>query len=633
MADFYLDISAIGNEYQAYTDTPTTWAVPQDGNGKDGPGHSAAVAIATIDVAGCTASGAGTIGVLGVTVSSTLNASGSALATAIAAAVNAATTAVSATYSALLLPLNRLVYARVNPGLNTQVQIMLRIAGADWVGFSPTQSGISPAATISNFAGGADGPFAYMVNNTAVFGKAQGAYGIWFAASAGVTEPAIATDVIIKRSRRSGVDLSHTITHTAAASLTWKQRNYLIDDGTSWTGDSGTLTVNIQNTSGSSAAVSYGLGTSALLLFASRSKYNFEVTATCAAAGSAITFCAANNAGSKFVFSKCQFIEMYGNASNNLFIFSDSAASSTGYVADIGDSFIQYQATTKNAVNVTGGSSAAYIGFNGTVVEVVAASGTLGKVINIAGTSFVGKVEWIGGEIRDTNGVYRCSMPINAAASITNVSIIIDGVIGVTDAVVGVTAAAIGNFKLWWNSPEGPTRAFRLETNQFVTDWKGDGTFPHCGAVSPQGDAWSQRVTWSAAPSRQLSVTPLKLSYFYRDTAAIKTIALELYTPDATPFYTDELEARIAYVDSSDVWRVEVVGAARALQLMTGRSEIASSAKAWTANGVAAFSAKKLSLTTAYPIKQNSEVSISLSLCKARTPSVVFYVSPEPTVT
>lgn len=79
MAEFYLDVSAVGNEYQAYADTPTTWGVPQDGNGKAATGGT--VAIATIDCNGASASGTGTVGVLGVTVSSTLNASGAALAT------------------------------------------------------------------------------------------------------------------------------------------------------------------------------------------------------------------------------------------------------------------------------------------------------------------------------------------------------------------------------------------------------------------------------------------------------------------------------------------------------------------------------------------------------------------------
>lgn len=138
MAEFYLDVSAVGNQYQTYADTPTTWGVPQDGNGKAATGG--AVAIATIDCNGATASGTGTVGVLGVTVSSTLNASGAALATAIVTAINASATAVGASFSAALQPLNRLVFARVNPGVSTEVQIMLRIAGTDWNGIAPTRA-------------------------------------------------------------------------------------------------------------------------------------------------------------------------------------------------------------------------------------------------------------------------------------------------------------------------------------------------------------------------------------------------------------------------------------------------------------------------------------------------------------
>ena len=153
MAEFYCDLSAIGAEYDPYADTPTTWAKPQDGNGKAGPGHSAAVAIGTIDCASASASGAGVLAVLGVTVSSTLTGSGATLAANIVAAINAATGATGSSYSALLLPLNRLVFARQMPGTPTLVQIMLRIAGADWNGFNHTTAGTWGATPVMGSAG------------------------------------------------------------------------------------------------------------------------------------------------------------------------------------------------------------------------------------------------------------------------------------------------------------------------------------------------------------------------------------------------------------------------------------------------------------------------------------------------
>ena len=61
MARHYLDTSAPGNEYQAYAANMTIggnsndYPLPMDGNGKAGPGHSAAVARALIDCTSATA--------------------------------------------------------------------------------------------------------------------------------------------------------------------------------------------------------------------------------------------------------------------------------------------------------------------------------------------------------------------------------------------------------------------------------------------------------------------------------------------------------------------------------------------------------------------------------------------------
>ena len=94
MTDFFCDVSAIGNEYQAYNDTPTWGAgstdkpLPQDGNGLAGPGHSASVAIAVINCTSASASGAGQLFVMGQSISATLTGSGSTLASSIVTAIN-----------------------------------------------------------------------------------------------------------------------------------------------------------------------------------------------------------------------------------------------------------------------------------------------------------------------------------------------------------------------------------------------------------------------------------------------------------------------------------------------------------------------------------------------------------------
>lgn len=632
MAEFYCDISAIGNEYQAYADTPTTWGVPQDGNGKAGPGHSAAVAIATIDCASASASGAGSLSLLGQTVSSTLTGSGATLATNIAAAINAYATAVTATYSALLLPLNKLVYARVNPGLNTQVQIMLRIAGADWNGMVPASAGTwGTAPTMGAFAGGANGPFAYLMKDSTVFGQTLGNYGQFtFAASAGVTNN-VDTDITHVRTKRAGANLSASFT-SAAASYWWAKRNFLFDDGTKWNDGSssgGKLTFTLRTTNSNSSSLEFKIGSSNTLALVSRSEGNFEfaIGAAGATVSNVIAF-SLGGSSSKTIIKKCRLVETSDSIGAGNTWWTDNGNSVSGFL-DATDNFFQSRSTAKVMGALYGSSSTGRITLNGSVHEVVAATGPIGKIAHLSGVSSSGYIDWIGGRIYDSNGVYRCVSPFQLYNNTSSsVEAVCDGVVGVTDASVGFVASMTGRSRLYWSSPEGPNRGFRYEDHKVVVDWKDDGTFPDCGAPGPWGGTWSHRITWGQAPSMWQAVTPLKLSFFYRSAAASKMVTLELYTPDATTIYQDEIELTINYLDSSDVWRTETRYGIR-LDALGSRAALAASAKSWTSNGVASYSAKKVEITTAYAIKSGSEVMMRFSLCAYRATPITIYASPE----
>ena len=633
MADFYCDISAIGNEYQAYTDTPTTWAVPQDGNGKAGPGHAAAVAIATIDCASASASGAGILGVLGVTVSSTLTGSGATLATNITTAINASATATGASYSALLLPLNKLIFARVNPGMTTQVQIMLRIAGTDWNGMVPVSSGTwGTAPTMGAFASGADGPFAYLGTTATVFGKTSLTYGLWFAVSACVTDPTEA-DVVHVRTGRSSVGLSFTLSLINVEKL-WRSRIYLYDDGTVWTGISTTLTLVLINTATTGTSVLFRHATNAGTIgHISRSKYNFSVDARTESSATAVTsfLSPSNSAGNttpaKSMFIRCSYVASAGSVGDNT--LSYNPFNSYAYTINLSESLLQ--APKLKVMNDTSSASVARLIMNNFVVAVTAATGVIPALIIASNANFGGQVSWVGGRVYDTNGVFSCANPFSFGAAIPNIELVCDGVVGVTDPSIGFTATDINAMsRLVWSNLQGPARGFRYETPSFVTDWKGNGTFPHCGAVSLQGDSWSHRITWKAASSMSRPITAQRLGYFYRSAAAAKTVTLELYVPDASTLYTDELILSVSYLDSGDVWRVESSATAPGLQLAaSGRTALASSAKSWTANGVAAYSAKKLTLLTSQPIKQNTELLITLALASSKSPAITLYASPE----
>lgn len=632
MAEYFCDISAVGNEYQAYADTVASWGVPQDGNGKAGPGHAAAVAIATIDCASASASGAGSLSLLGITVSSTLTGSGATLAANIVTAINGSGTAVSATYSQALLALNRLVWARQNPGLTTQVQVMLRIAGTDWNGDTPVSGGTwTVAPTMGAFAGGANGPFAYLANAGTVFGKTIGNYGLWTLGSIGKTAISQTTDVVHCRSKRSGANLSFQLDWTSSFSGTWKACNYLYDNGTIWSGDNGTLRAILRNTSGSSVSCTYTVPVGTVS-HTSRGYRNLDVEmAVTTAASGLVNIGQIVSSNSACSFQRCGCLERSDNLSTNrLSKLAEIQTSIIGSRIDVTGSFLQSRSSALPWIAISASTPTAFVKANGLIHEVVSASGAIGVTINGGGSSgWSGRVEWCGGEVRDSLGVYSCASPISINSANTGIEVLIDNVAGLTDVSMGVAVNAFGRSYLWWNQSEGPNRAFRYESCSHTVDWKGNGTFPHCGVTSLQGDSWSHRISWTSAPSYANPVTVLKASKFFRDTAAVKTLTLQLYTPDATNFYLDEFEVVARYIDSTGVQRTETLGEGGGAVLGTSRNAVPSSAKSWTANGVANYSAEKLAITTAYAIKQNSEIAVTLALKGNRASTVMFYASPE----
>lgn len=635
MGDFYLDVSAIGNEYQAYADTPATWGVPQDGNGKAGPGHAAAVAIGTIDCASASCSGAGQLGVLGATVSSTLTGSGATLATNIAAAINASTTPVIATYSAALLPINRLVFARIHPTINTTVQIMLRIAGADWNGMTHTTAGTwGTTPTMGAFAGGADGPFAYLYNVSTVFGKSAGMsgtsypqYGLLLNAAPGVTNPGT-TDVVNLRTMRDGVSLTAGDWVTSGTlSGAWASRKYLADDGTLWSSDDGVLTISLHCTNTSSVNNALTVNAARRIVFAAKKKGGllFDIGHSASASSNFILF-SIGGAGVYISVTNCEIREWSLNV-RNIVIFGDSSSISGAYL-DLSNSLVVWKGVTRYIVAFYAGITNTRLIAHGLEVVVKTATLPIGAMIvlnNANINNFI--LEWVGGEVRDTLGVYTCQNPFNINAALSGIDLTVDGVLGITDPAIGFTPSIATRSSLRWSNPEGPNRGFRNETPQFTVDWKGNGTFPYEEtAADLRGVAWSHRISWTAVPTEATPVTPIKLSRFYRSASASATVSILLYTPDSDPFYVGELFATLSYLDEDSVWRnARSYGAC----LIAGTPvPISSSLATWAPNGVAVFSAKVISVSTgAYKIKSGSEVMATLTLCAPK--ATVFYVSPE----
>jgi len=669
MAEFYCDISAVGNEYQTYADAMVWGAgaadkpLPQDGTGRAGPVHSAAVAISEILI-GALPNDADTLTIIGAVLTAkttvaaknqfAIGASISACTTNIVNLINTFGTgnnqcdaAVSSTACKLTLALPYFVRARVKPGTTDTVQIATRLAGADLnhattSAMAITFVGWPTDPTVTQFATGADGPFAYLYNTAVVFGKADiqtsssalgpPLYGLFFATASGPSDPA-GSDVIHCRTRRSGLDLSHAnhvITGSGTSVGTWKSRNYLFDNGTVWSGDNGKLIFNIKSSRSNSSYTFWSVPTSTLS-FVSSGNGNFEIGAACTSGTPANLVILGANAGSSLLFQRCRFIELSDHGAGQPLTFSTNTASVTCAI-DLSESFFQFRSTitsVKTIITSFGTSTISQLKFNGMRVEILAATGAIGQIYHQVATPLISLVEWIGGSIYDSNGTYLCQMPYVIQSS-SETEIVIDNVAGVTDPSVAWSASPTSSRQgLRWVQSEGTYKAFRLQYPKFTVDWKSNGSFPYTTAADLSGTQWSHRVNWNAAPTNAAAITILRLSHFYRGAAASKTIKLSLYVPDTTTFYADELEFEVTYTDSAGVQRTEKAAHSRALAFSSSRVALSSDSASWTANAAVNHSAKKIELTTSQSIKSGSEIISRLSLSATRSPAVTFYVSPE----
>lgn len=624
MANFYLDISAIGNEYQAYADTPTTWGVPQDGNGKAGPGHAAAVAIATIECASASASGAGSLLLLGVTVSSTLTGSGSTLATNIANAINASGTAVSATYSAALLPLNRLVYARVNPGLNTQVQIMMRIAGEDWNGMLPSSGGTwGTAPTFGAFSGGAHGPFAYFINDTTVFGKTKGTYGIRVQKSAGVTDPAGATDYIWSRTKRGTNNLTCPFSlSTTSYLLAQASRQFIFDAGNIWSGDNGTFTLAVSFT----AAVAFSLdalSSGGYVYCDAEAPEGFKITGTSTTATASLFVNARNSTGGKIRYTNAVFQEL--NTNVVIQVYGTDSSITRGK-----DCWFKFLAS--HALFTTAFSVMAWV-FEGGGVEFSGLSADVPTLVTFNSSQTGIHYRLKDFTCRDTGGVWKVTTPMSGLSSIPGTGYVnaeFENVSGFRSPSFGFNAYSGARTMLsgYYQSADGD-RPFRFENQLYTSDFLDDGTFPNAGAQLPSGTYWSMRCTWLTSISRDVECTPFTRHFFNRSPTGAKQITLEMLCSDTVTPKTGDLYMTVSYKDNTGVRRIERTPCSLREDLLGADAALAAGSATWTYNGLTGYSPKKLTLTTAYQVAINTSVTVSLTLCGTPAANTSIYVHPD----
>lgn len=669
MAIYYLDTSAIGNEYQAYAATPT-WGggatdkpLPMDGTGRAGPGHSAAVAIAEIQITVLPADG-NTLAIAGATLTAkttaaaknqwTISGAISTCITNLRDLINTYGTGtaqcdatVSASVSQLSLNLPYWCFARVKPGTTDTLQIATRIAGADLnhatnSNVAITSSGWGTPPTITQFAGGAHGPFAYFYATATVFGKTWSAstagntptYGLLGVAAAAPTNP-VATDAVIVRTRRNGVDITVTVSTTAQIGIVAPTRTFVFDDGTSWSGDGGQFTLDLNTNTSAGAS---GWTSTTLCRYLARKQYGFKVKYTgintsrqfglnCNNSGSAPTpsmewqntyfdegnstsqlYVSASGNSSVYLFSGCYF-----NASGARNLGGSNGNNNSWSVRYYSCTFNYYLAgpTPSGLIALnqnTGGGSDSLVEFSNCIF-LFASGGPITQLFSGAGT---------------LNSTFRC---------------IVSDCVGLRpETMPGLADDYAGHRSLVWtgcaDSLSGiSARSALIDTGHAQRSWIDNGTSPYiAGTVLPTGSAWAMKCLIKAGRSSTITFELARMITLYRAATASKVIAVEMLVPTGVTFTKERLFALITFTDSAG--SINYASTARDYSGVIEGVEAAidSSSASWTNAG--GFEARKLTFdtsTVSKQILQGSEISVRV-MYRGNTPGAAdrtVYCSPE----
>lgn len=663
MASFYLDVSAVGNEYQAYAATPTWGALstdkplPMDGNGSAGPGHSAAVAVAELQITVLPAD-ANTLVIAGALLTAKTTAAaknqwtiGADIATCAAnlvALVNTAGTgtsqcdaATSTTACALALSLPYWQFARVKPGTTDTIQFATRIAGADLnyatnSAVAISSSGWGTPPTITQFAGGANGPFAYFTNPTTIFGKTIGTYGPLSAKTAGPTDPGAAADIIHGRTKRSGVNLSLTLTRTGGTlnliNPTGANRNFLFDDGTIWTGDNGVFTAAL-NTGDNSSYLNFGANSSTTFRLAARSLYGVKITHQ-------------SNNGAGFSLS----LNVPSNSVSEYFrvAFEEMTAISTINVCTLGSNGSMYSALECKVIyrsshgipsSLNSNTYSVTIRFSNSIFEWVGIGANVTGILPLTAgfTSQAPKstIEFLNCKFIVDGGAYSVTGAMSGASNLVGnsyVSFSFSNCSGLSNPSAGIPAStAYGNPSFLWDGSDNG-RSFRYETMNYTLDWIDGGTYPYYNTQVASGAYMSHRLTWETARlSSGVKLSVGRYGAWFKDTSAAKVVTLELLVPTAeiptraqlgmSVKYTGS-DGNIYYEHSIEPYLFHSIGIATVLSDGVGVGS-------WTLNGVTGVSSKKLAVTTTNAVQQNTEITAELILVGPPASNRAIYINPD----
>jgi hypothetical protein len=650
MADFYLDHGAYGlASNRIGLDAPTTWGVPQEGDGGDTAASTAAsvaeilinavpTASETIVIAGATITAAAALGAntfaRGATTADT--------ATNIVALINHASNFTNTVGTSVVRTTGittnanqgrNLFYARVKPTQSSTVQIMFRIGStalnhANNTNVAITTSGWGTAPTITQFAGGVSGCFGWFINPAALGQSSSIAalnYGLMMAQPTVVKSGTSSIYTILSTDKcyiRTGAGQQVNISMGAEARRNSNAGGYhfVFDTNTKWTGDSGNGVFEFKISNWSTFGLTFSAWVSSdRHRWTALKKGNAKITSYTTGASTTAVGSYNSIVAQVLMEGVCFEEDPSGtagfagpNGGGNLSlsmnvvdcIFNFLRPSSVGRTlwptASIGYNKYYFIKNCEFNFNYTG-VAAPTVG----IITLTGATNSFDTTVIVSGGIITGLGAY-------TQPIFSLSTGWTFYDS-AKYRLIAEGVSG---ADVGVNGLAPWADYAGGRSPADRTvfvaspaigGSWRLETSVGAADWIYGGGFPTLGGLTLGGIAHSVRAFWLPTTGQGglsgFAVPTLRQQN--RASSGAKTIALEMLVPSAITYDAFNIRFDLLYVDTNGVVRRE-----------TKRGDsVAASAQTWTnAASYPNHTAKKVTFTTDYPVAQYSDVCLDVTL-------------------
>lgn len=666
MADYYCD----HGYYLPFTTTPT-WANGGAPDPVDGDGLSTGTAVcaqATIDFTGITAAAGNTIGICGATLTcvasgaaaNQFNAgSGTTLAANVASAINAATSAVSKGASTGQPQLRMFAYARVKSGAANVVEICTRAGSALYnyaypnAAMAITSSGMT-APTITQFAGGASGPWGYLWNTTGTFGPSSLAIGVYglmgingnatgrlLAGPASLTQ----SDMVWVRCNNRDVNPAATVTLNIVPPV-----NVTFDGSNVKWGDTSGKTFKIRNT-GTTIQLTINWNNTA----AATGEYDNYMGATVMDCAQIVNETVGTGANAHLILangpsvSTSVWLDRMAIRDQSVSSFTyiqnsyQVSKSKNWYVEGCKFSFSRSD-YTRGLLEIAGSlAGTVAMVFEGCDFNFDALSTAHPGLLNCHGASADGAATFKLVNCRASAAV--AVAPFQRRSNLSSgYSCYASNLTGfkLPAAYAGLFSAfsaarSVGGVENGYsmNQNIGPKKAFRLETNSFVTDWIPDQGYPTLRSTLPDGTYWSLRTVWSASTNHYSGPAGIECMTLDKrapnDVDATRTITLEgmMQSSNLALAKNTDIDIIVTYTASDGTVNMQRTYPAGGL-MVTGTA-LSTSTQPWTKNSFGDYSAFKISLTTTKQVAKGTDINVSLYLHTASPngSSSAVFIDPE----